>query len=100
MSVVRKQRWTSATRGAGGFSWPRKYGLKGCMPAVVSSTDGSWTEGTSEAEGTIRCPRSSKKVRKVRRISFEFIGSYLSLGTQNQTTRFGNLSVWRIFMLF
>ncbi len=33
------------------------------MPAVVSSTDGSWTEGTSEAEGTIRWPRSSKNDR-------------------------------------
>ena len=33
------------------------------MPAVVSSTEGSWTEGTSEADGTILCPRSSKKER-------------------------------------
>ena len=63
MSVVRKHFWTSARRGAGGSSRPRKYGLKGCMPAVVSSTEGSWTEGTSEAEGTILCPRSSKKER-------------------------------------
>ena len=42
---------------------PRKYGLKGCIPAVVSSTEGSWTDGTSEAEGTILCPRSSKNER-------------------------------------
>ncbi len=63
MSVVRKQRWTSVTRGAGGFPWPRKYGLKGCIPAVVSSTEGSCTEGTSDAEGTILCPRSSKNER-------------------------------------
>ena len=63
MSVVRKQRWTSATRGAGGLALPRKYGLKGCIPAVVSSTEGSSTEGTSEAEGTILWPRSSKNDR-------------------------------------
>ena len=30
--------------------------MKGCIPAVVSSTEGSWTEGTSEAEGTILWP--------------------------------------------
>src|SRR4051794_30190852 len=39
------------------------------MPAVVSSTEGSCTDGTSDAEGTILCPRSSKKDRYVRRIS-------------------------------
>ena len=31
---------------------PEKYGLSGCMPAVVSSTDGSNVAGTSEAEGS------------------------------------------------
>ena len=31
---------------------PEKYGLNGCMPAVVSSTEGSSTEGTSDADGT------------------------------------------------
>ena len=35
--------------------------MKGCIPAVVSSTEGSWTEGTSEAEGTILCPRSREE---------------------------------------
>ena len=63
MSVVRKHFWTSVRRGAGGFSRPRKYGLKGCMPAVVSSTEGSWTLGTSEAEGTTLWPRSAKNER-------------------------------------
>ena len=33
------------------------------MPAVVSRTDGSCAEGTSEAEGTILCPRSAKNER-------------------------------------
>ena len=41
MSVVRKTFWHDVRRGCGGFSSPRKYGLKGCIPAVVSSTDGS-----------------------------------------------------------
>src|SRR4051794_34596426 len=88
MSVVRKQRWTSATRGAGGSSRPRKYGLKGCIPAVVSSTEGSCKEGTSEAEGTIRWPRSSKNERYVLRISSAFmrpsLGMRRSLGGMTQ----------------
>ena len=33
------------------------------MPAVVRRTDGSWTAGTREAEGTILCPLSSKNDR-------------------------------------
>ena len=61
MSGVRKQRWQEVSRGAGGVSRPRKYGWKGCMPAVVSSTLGSSAAGISDAEGTRRCPRSSKK---------------------------------------
>ena len=44
----------------GGSSRPRKYGLSGCIPAVVSSTEGSCEDGTSEADGRRRCPRSSK----------------------------------------
>ena len=63
MSVVRKQRCTSATRFAIGSSRPRKARLNGCIPAVVSSTEGSCWAGTSEAEGTMRCPRSSKNFR-------------------------------------
>ena len=43
------------------------------MPAVVSSTDGSYEGGTSEAEGTRRWPRSSKKERKVSRIAAAFM---------------------------
>ena len=41
MSVVRKHFWHEVSRATGGSSSPRKYGLNGCMPAVVSSTDGS-----------------------------------------------------------
>src|SRR3954468_11924845 len=69
MSVVRKHFCTSATLGAGGSSRPRKQGLNGCIPAVVSSTEGSCTDGTSDAEDTILCPRSSKKDRYVRPVS-------------------------------
>ena len=51
MSVVRKHFWTLARRGCGGVSSPRKNGTSGCMPAVVSSTVGSYEDGTSDAEG-------------------------------------------------
>ena len=41
MSGVRKHFWHVVSRWCGGASTPWKYGLSGCMPAVVSSTDGS-----------------------------------------------------------
>ena len=41
MSVVRNTFWQEVRRGAGGVSSPLKYGLNGCIPAVVRSTDGS-----------------------------------------------------------
>ena len=41
ISVVRKHFCTVVNVGLGGCAWPRKNGLSGCMPAVVSSTDGS-----------------------------------------------------------
>ncbi len=41
MSGVRKHFWTDASRWCGGASSPAKYALSGCIPAVVSSTDGS-----------------------------------------------------------
>src|SRR5262245_6485872 len=74
MSSVRKHFWALAARGAGGFAVPRKYCLSGCMPAIVSSTDGSSSYGTSGADGRTRCPRRSKNSRKRRRISFVVIG--------------------------
>ena len=63
MSTVRKTFWQLVSRGAGGVSWPRKYGFSGCIPATVSSADGSCAEGTSDAEGMRRWPRSSKNAR-------------------------------------
>ena len=41
MSVVRKHFWVDVSRGRGGAAWPRKYGLKGTMPALVKSRVGS-----------------------------------------------------------
>src|ERR687892_115678 len=67
MSVVRNDFWTLAARGYGGSCWPRKYGLNWTIPAVVSSSEGSF--GISEEEGTTVCPRSSKKERNARRMS-------------------------------
>jgi hypothetical protein len=39
MSGVRKTFWTVVSRGAGGVSRPRKYGIKGCMPALLSRVE-------------------------------------------------------------
>ena len=63
MSGVRKHFWHDVTRSRGGFSSPRKYGLNGCMPAIVNRVDVSSGAGISDAEGMRRCPRSSKKDR-------------------------------------
>ena len=71
MSVERKHFWQVVRRWCGGFSCPRKYGLSGCMPAVVSSTDGSYVAGTSEPDGSRLWSRATKKSRKVLRISSE-----------------------------
>ena len=60
MSGVRKHFCESTTRRGGGSASPRKYGLNGCIPATVSSVDVSSGGGTSDADGTRRCPRSSK----------------------------------------
>src|SRR5437868_1904377 len=69
MSTVRKHFWHDVSRWLGGFSSPRKYGLNGCIPAVVSSTEGSYDDGTSDADGTRRWPRSSKNDKYFSRIS-------------------------------
>ncbi len=63
MSGVRKHFWHDVSLGLGGASSPRKYGLKGCIPAIVSSVEVSSGAGISDAEGTRRWPRSSKKDR-------------------------------------
>ncbi len=60
MSVVRKHFWVDVRRGPGGVRRPRKYGLNGCMPAVVSRTEGSSASGTRDAEGTTAWPRWAK----------------------------------------
>src|SRR4051794_23788516 len=73
MSVVRKHFWIDVSRGPGGCCWPRKYGLNGCIPAVVRSTDGSRVAGTSEADGTATCPREVKWSVKLLAIARESI---------------------------
>src|SRR5919204_3293662 len=60
MSVVRKDFCTETARGAGGSACPRKNGMNCTIPAVVSSSPVSGG-GTSDDEGTWRCPRSVKK---------------------------------------
>jgi hypothetical protein len=51
MSGVRKTFWTVASSGAGGVSRPRKYGISGCMPALLSSVEWSHSGGTREPDG-------------------------------------------------
>ena len=70
MSTVRKHFWQSVRRGCGGSSRPRKYGFSGCMPALISSVEGS-LRGTSGADGSRLWSRDSKNARKRSRISSE-----------------------------
>src|ERR671931_2685940 len=69
MSGVRKHFWTVAVVGAGGGSRPRKYGICGCIPALVSSVERSSARGISDADGRRRCPFASKKERNPSRSS-------------------------------
>src|SRR6266511_4457774 len=69
MSGVRKHFCTVVVSGAGGGSRPRKYGICGCMPALVSSVERSSARGISDADGQRRCPFDSKNERKPSRIS-------------------------------
>ena len=41
MLTVRKHFWQLVMRRAGGSAAPRKYDFRGCIPATVSSSDGS-----------------------------------------------------------
>src|ERR687888_1988839 len=63
MSGVRKHFCTVVVVGAGGGSRPRKYGICGCIPALVSSVERSSARGISEADGRRRWPFDSKKER-------------------------------------
>src|SRR5581483_8185291 len=47
MSTVRKHFWAVVVNGAGGGSRPRKYGICGCIPAVVKSVEVSPGLGVS-----------------------------------------------------
>src|SRR3989344_8550415 len=72
MSCVRTHFWTFANRFPSGCFCPIRYGTKGCMPAVLKSTEGSFS-GTSEAEGIILCPLFSKNFKNLDLISFDCI---------------------------
>jgi hypothetical protein len=63
MSTVRNTFWAVVVSCAGGASRPRKYGICGCIPAVVRRVERSSARGTSDADGTRKCPFSSKKAR-------------------------------------
>ena len=69
MSVVRKTFWYVVSRVAGGSFWPRKYGFRGCMPALMSSVDVSSGGGITGADGSRVWLFSSKKRRKPSRMS-------------------------------
>ena len=57
MSLVRMHFWLLVARGAGRFCCPRKTGLNGNIPAMVSNTVGS--SGIKEALAITLWPRSS-----------------------------------------
>src|SRR5918992_3551357 len=63
MSGVRKDFCAVVSSGAGGSSRPRKNGISGCMPAVVSSVERSSARGTRGQDCRRRCPFDSKKER-------------------------------------
>ena len=71
MSLARKHFCTDVARENGGAVWPRKYGMNCSMPAPVSSRPDSGA-ASSDEERTRVCARSSKKRRKVSRISLPF----------------------------
>jgi pimeloyl-ACP methyl ester carboxylesterase len=55
--------------GAGGSSKPRKNGIRGCIPAEISSVERSSARGISECEGLNSWPLDSKNSRKPARSS-------------------------------
>ena len=62
MSTVRKHFWHVVSRLCGGASWPRKYGFSGCIPALMSSVDGSY--GSARATPTAAaCGRATRRTR-------------------------------------
>src|ERR1043165_4226849 len=69
MSGVRKHFCAVVGSGGGGGSRPRKNGICGCIPAVVSSVERSSARGTSDADGRRRWPFRSKNDRNPSRIS-------------------------------
>ena len=56
--------------------------MNGCIPAVVSSTDGSYDDGINDADGMRLWSRSSKNERYVSRISADDRGGLM--GTRSR----------------
>src|SRR5512133_978925 len=84
MSSVRKLFCTVVSSGAGGCSRPRKNGISGCMPAVVSSVERSSARGIRGADGRKTWPLDSKYARYPARSSAELcMGSMLLPGYEN-----------------
>ncbi len=63
MSGVRKTFCEVVVVGAGGGSRPRKNGICGCIPALVSRVEWSPAGGIKDADGRRRWPFSSKNER-------------------------------------
>src|SRR2546427_13232286 len=72
MSSARKQGCELTRRAPAGWSDPRRYGIRGCMPDPVKSVVGS-SRGTRLAGGTTVCPRATKNSMYARRMSALFI---------------------------
>src|SRR5262245_32165286 len=79
MSLVRITFCAVTARAYGASSWPRKYGMNWFIPALVSSSPDSGG-GTRDDERTRVWPRSSKKRRKVSRISAPCTPGSLAVG--------------------
>src|SRR5690242_2033380 len=80
MSLVRITFCAETARGYGASSCPRKYGMNWFIPAFVSRRPDSGG-GTNEDERTRVWPRSSKKRRKVSRISAPCTPGSLAVGS-------------------
>ena len=61
--------------------------MNGTIPATVNSTEGLYSAGTSEAEGTRSDPSDSKNARNVSRISSVLIAMATAVYESGRLTR-------------
>src|SRR3989338_2380114 len=71
ISSVRRHFWFEAKRFPNGCDCPRRKGTRGCIPAAVNKTVGSFS-GISEALGIAECFFSLKNLRYASTSFFEF----------------------------